>query len=114
MLENYRLLLRHTKELIDANARNSNQYSSTYWLSMRLLVAFCLRNGAVQADVEVSLSLSELALMLSLMEQTSEGLVCVAHSNFGFFSVVQAPLVSNNTSSCDSIGASLTHWKTTR
>jgi len=90
LLDGSSLLLRPTPELSAAYASHANQYGPTYWLGMRLLVAFCLGTGAVLAAVEASIALSEQALVLSLLAQAPAGLVWVADRNFGFFSVVQA------------------------
>lgn len=90
LLDGSSLLLRPTPALSAVYACHTNQYGPTYWLGMRLLVAFCLGTGALLAVAEASIALSEQALVLPLLAQVAAGCVWVADRNFGFFSVIQA------------------------
>lgn len=70
----------------------SNQYGSSDWCLMRVVVGFCAVTGVALGAAEGSLLLSEQALSWILMAQTLAGTVWIADRNFGVWSVVAQAL----------------------
>lgn len=90
LLDGTTLLLRPEPELVEHYGRHQARGKATYWVVMRVVVAFCLCTGALLGVAEGALHLSEQALAASLLAQAIAGSVYVGDRNFGIFSVVQA------------------------
>ncbi len=83
-------LARPEPELVEHFGRHKNQHGQTYWVLIRVVVAFCLRTGALLGVVEGPWRTSEQALVPSLLAQAVKDSVYVGDRNFGVFSVAQA------------------------
>jgi hypothetical protein len=90
LLDGTTILLRPEQELVDHYGRHENQYGETYWVVMRLVVAFDLHSGAVLGMAEGSLHKSEQELTVSVLAQALPNCVYTGDRNFGVFSVAQA------------------------
>ena len=89
LLDGSTLLLRPEPELVEHYGQHRNQHGRTYWVLMRIVVAFCLHSGSVVRVAEGSVHESEQALAHSLLAHSAEGAVYVADCNFGVYSVAQ-------------------------
>lgn len=84
------ILLKPEPELVKHYGRHKNQHGESYWVIMRVLVAFCLTTGAILGVIDGSLHTSEQLLCVELFAQAIANSVYVGDANFGIFSVVQA------------------------
>jgi len=90
LLDGTTLLLRPEPELVQHYGRHKGRGKETYWVVMRVVVAFCLYTGALLSVAEGSLHISEQALAASILAQAIQGSVYLGDRNFGIFSVAQA------------------------
>lgn len=90
LLDGSTLRARPTPELEAHYGHHTNQYGATYWIIIRLMVAFTLWDGGVSGVAEGPLSCSEQELAVALLRSARPGDVYVGDRNFGVFRVAQA------------------------
>ena len=90
LLDGATLVLRPEAELIEHYGRPRNQHGLSYWVVLRMVAAFSLHSAALMAVAEGPHLESEQSLAKTVLAQLPALSVCVADSNFGVFSVVQA------------------------
>lgn len=66
-----------------------NQHGENHWPIMRILAAFHLYSGGVEAVVEAPYSCGELSLAVSLLRAAAPGWIWVGDANFGAYRIAQ-------------------------
>ena len=90
LLDGSTLYLSPEPELVAHYGRHQNGQGQTYWVVMRVVVAFCLRTAALLGVAEGPLSSSEQGLAKTVLAQAQPNSLYLGDSNFGIFSVAQA------------------------
>lgn len=90
LLDGSTLYLSPEPELVEHYGRHKNGQGETYWVVMRVVVAFCLRTAALLGVAEGPLAHSEQRLAKTVLAQAQANSLYVGDRNFGIFSVVQA------------------------
>ncbi len=90
LLDGSTLYVSPEPELVEHYGRHKNGAGETYWVVMRLVVAFGLRTAATFGVAEGPLSQSEQSLAKTVFAQAPSHSLYVGDSNFGVFSVAQA------------------------
>lgn len=90
LLDGSTLLLRPEPELVTTYGVHKTGREESYWVVMRVVVAFCLRTAVLLGVAEGSVSESEQKLAKSIFALAAPDTVHVGDRNFGIFSIVQA------------------------
>jgi hypothetical protein len=90
LLDGSTLAMRPYGDLAAHYGLQRNQHGTSYWVVMRLVVAFCLHSGGLLWAEEGPCTESEQSLAKKVLAHSAQGSVWVADRNFGVFSVAQA------------------------
>ncbi|MFN3763449.1 MAG: IS4 family transposase, partial [Anaerolineae bacterium] len=90
LLDGSTLRARPTPELEAHYGHHTNQHGATYWIIIRVVVAFMLFNGTISGVAEGPLHSSEQELAAALLLSARPGDGYVGDRNFGVFSFLQA------------------------
>lgn len=94
LLDGSTIAMRGWPELATHYGQATNQHGTSYWVIMRVVVAFDAFTGALEAVAEAPERTSEAALTPSVLATGVPGTLYVGDANFGIYSVVQAALHS--------------------
>ncbi len=90
LLDGSTLAMRPYGDLVAHYGLQRNQHGISYWVVMRLVVAFCLPSGGLLWAEEGPCTESEQSLAKKVLAHSAHSSVWVADRNFGVFSVAQA------------------------